>query len=198
MNRRTLMAVASALTASGVIGKSAFAQDAPAASPAAGPIQPGDVIPAEFANMADTDWLVEGRTLAQDRSVPGSKISADTVSSLSVAWTFEVDAPGAYGAFAANPTISGDVLYLQDTKSNVYALNRESGDLVWVNTYDLDVPSGGPNGVSIGYGAAIYSVGNALITAVDKATGDSLWTNDLTGPQGEGVCVAPLIYDNRV
>jgi outer membrane protein assembly factor BamB len=192
------MAVATAVTATGALGSTAFARQEGSATPVGSVIQPGDVIPPELANAADTDWPVEGRTLAQDRSVKGSSISSDTVNSLDIAWTFEVDTMGSYGAFAANPTISGDLLYLQDTKSNVYALNRESGELAWSNRYDLDVPSGGPNGVSVGYGAVIYSTGNATVIAADKTTGKELWSIDLTGLEGEGICMAPLIYDNRV
>lgn len=212
MNRRRLMAIASAVTASGALAKTGFAQDdatpedtaveetggtPEAGTPVAG-IEPGDAIPPEIANMTDTDWPVENRTFAQDRSVPGSSIASDTVDGLTEAWTFEIEAPSAYGALVANPIISGDTLYLQDANSNVYALNRETGEQLWANQYGEQVPSGGPNGIAVGYGAIVYPVGNGGVVAADMQTGEELWSTDITGPRGEGITTAPLIYDNIV
>jgi len=192
--------MATALTASGVVAQAVAAQDAastPAATPAGG-IAPGDTIPPEIANATATDWPVEGRDLAQSRSVTESPIDASTVSTLAEAWSFDLDINAPYGALVANPIISGDILYLQDANSNIHALNRETGELLWETIYDESVPSGGPNGVAVGYGAIIYPVGNGTIIAADKTTGEEIWRTDVSGPMGEGVCMAPLIYDNRV
>ena len=196
-DRRSLLAFAAAVTATGVLGNSlASAQDA--TPDAVMTIEAGDAIPPEYAAQADTDWLTEGRDYSMSRSVPGSAISGETVGTLEEAWRFDISSIGPFGALVANPVISGDLLYLQDAMSNVYALNRESGELVWNNQYDLNVPSGGPNGVTVGYGAVFYGAGNGLVVAADKETGAVIWEHDITGVMGEGMCVSPLVYDNRV
>lgn len=196
MNRRSLLAFATAVTASGALVKAGSAQT-PEATPSTG-IQAGDSIPPEFQNMPDTDWLTEGRNLAQDRFVPGSSISAETVNNLEEAWKFEVNIGASYGALVSNPILWGDNLFLQDANSNVYALNKETGELLWENIYSAAVPSGGPNGIGVGYGVIAYPVGNGEIIAADPETGEEHWRVDITGPAGEGVCMAPLIYDNKV
>lgn len=216
MNRRTLMAIASAATAGGALAKSSLAQEAQGTpnpedtgvdpegggtpvpgTPVAG-IEAGDVVPPEIANAADTDWLVENRNLAQDRSAPGSSIASDTVDGLTEAWTYAVPGSGAFGTLTANPIILGDTLYLQDVNSNVYALNRESGEEQWVNQYDLAIPSGGPNGMAIGYGAIAYAIGNSQVVLADQMTGEEFWTVDIEGPRGDSFTTAPLIYDNQI
>lgn len=171
------------------------AQATPAATPV---VEGGPTVPPEIANMADTDWVVENRTLDAHRSVPGSSIDSSNVDSLAVSWTSPVDTNAAFGALTANPIISGDMLYLQDASSNVYAMNRESGEGVWTNRYDAVVPSGGPNGIAIGYGVVVYPVGRGIVVAADAQTGEERWSTDIQGPRDEGITMAPVVYDNRV
>jgi outer membrane protein assembly factor BamB len=211
LNRRSLLTFATAVTATGVLSKTDEATpnvedtgidpDAGgtpvSGTPVAG-IELGDTIPPEVANATETDWPVEGRNYAMHRSAQGSNISSETVSGLSVAWTFEVTASSAFGVLVANPIVSGGTVFQQDANSNVYALNRDTGELIWENRYDKMVPSGGPNGIAVGYGAAVYPVGNGEVVAAHMETGAELWRVDITGPRNEGITTAPLIYDNKV
>ena len=218
LNRRSVVGAASALAASGVLAHTAFAQDSTstpvstpvselgepdqggtpdAGTPAPG-VQAGAVIPPEFQNASETDWLTENRTMAQDRSVKGSTISAATVSGLTQAWSLNVEGSSAFGILTSNPIVLGDQVYLLDANSNLYAIDRESGELLWNNRHDQPVPSGGPNGIAVGYGLLVHSVGNAGVVAVDQQTGEEIWSVDITGPKGEGVVMAPLVYNNKV
>ncbi|HWV24872.1 MAG TPA: PQQ-binding-like beta-propeller repeat protein [Thermomicrobiales bacterium] len=214
LNRRMLMGVATALSASGLLAHNAFAQDANSTpdtevgnpeqtgTPVAGTpvpgIQHGDKIPPEFQNAADTDWLTENRTMAQDRSVKGSAISSTTVDGLQEAWSLPVEGSGMFGILTSNPIVLGNRVYLLDAMSNLYAVDRESGELLWNNKHDLAVPSGGPSGIAVGYGVLVHAVGNAGVVAVDQETGEERWAVDISGPKGEGICMAPLLYDNKV
>jgi outer membrane protein assembly factor BamB len=212
VSRRSLLAFASAITASGLIHATARAQASNASGtpePADGPggpdvgtpvaaTQPIDALPPEFLDAADTDWLVQGRNLAQDRSVTGSNISSETVAGLTEAWSLDFNSTAPFGALVANPIILGNTLYIQDATSNVLALDRETGEQLWSSVYDTAIPSGGPNGIAVGYGRIVYPVGNGGVVAADAVTGDEIWSIDITGLRGEGVCTAPLIYDNNV
>jgi outer membrane protein assembly factor BamB len=48
---------------------------------------------------------------------------------LKAKWKFKLSGGGAFGAFASTPISLGNTIYLQDLKSNVYALNRTTGKL---------------------------------------------------------------------
>lgn len=196
--------MASAITASGMLAGKLGAQDAAtpqsegagSGTPVAGEL--GPTIPPEYENQADTDWLVENRSFYQDRHAPGSGIASDTVNGLTEAWTFEIPGGAAYGTLVSNPVVHGDNLYVVDANSNLYALNRETGEQVWTIQNDEPLPSGGPNGIAIGYGKLAYQSGESSVSLVDLQSGEELWRKDIEGPRGEGITLAPLIYDNKV
>src|SRR5690606_9186036 len=74
----------------------------------------------------------------------------------------------------------------------------ESGEEIWKNEYGKDVPSGGPNGVAVGYGFIVYPVGVGEVYAARADTGEEVWNINIKGPRGEGITMAPAIYDSVV
>jgi outer membrane protein assembly factor BamB len=54
----------------------------------------------------------------------------------------------ASSAVVANPIVVGDTVYIQDGMSNVYVADKATGEQVWKNEYNDEVPTGGPNGTS--------------------------------------------------
>jgi len=171
------------------------AQDA--AAGAATPVPLGGAIPDEFT--VDTNWPAENLNLASTRDAKASKISAATISQLGTAWTFPVTVSAAFGALTANPSVVGDVIYVQDAAANVYALNKETGEKVWIKTYNDVVPSGGPNGVAAAYGLLFTTVGGVGdVVALDPKTGNEIWKKNIKGARGEGITTFPLVYNNMV
>lgn len=161
------------------------------------PVPLGDAVPPEYNNPAN--WPSENGTLQSTRKIGETSISTETVGDLGVAWSTEITTSSGYGAFVAAPVIVDNLVFQQDAMSNVHALDKETGEVVWTNTYEEPVPSGGPNGVAVAYGNVYFSVGEGTIHAVAAATGDEVWTSkSLVGPLGEGICIAPLVYDNTV
>jgi glucose dehydrogenase len=98
----------------------------------------------------------------------------------------------------ANPEVFGDVLYIQDAKSNIYAIDKTTGSQIWEKFYDQVVPAGGPNGIALGYGLAVFPVGTGDVAAITLDEGEEVWQVSIEGPRGEGITMAPLIYDNTV
>lgn len=197
LSRRALAAGAGAATAAGLLGVrligSSAAQEVQVA---ATPVALGPAVPPEISNNPG-DWPTENKNLAMTRFVDDSNISAETVNTLGVAWTFPLDVTSGFGAITSNPIVIGDVVYIEDMMSNIYAINKETGEQLWRTDYN--VTTEGPNGIAVGYGVLVSVLGdNSVVVALDASTGEELWQADLSNNVGEGIDMAPLIYDNTV
>lgn len=201
LNRRNLLAASgAAAVAAGLLGvrlegPGASAQEGESQVPAT-PVALGPTIPPEISDNAG-DWPVEGKDLAQSRNATSS-IDSSNVSTLGVAWTYAIEGGiSGFGAITSNPIVIGDTVYVQDMQSNIHALAKETGDLKWKS--DFNVATVGPNGIAVGYGILVAPLGDtAEVVALDAATGELKWRTDLSSNMGEGVDMAPLVYDNTV
>lgn len=193
----TTSATSLALAAMGGRRSSTFAQAGTAATPGASPVPDLPAVPEEFS--IDTNWPAENYDLVATRDVRGSNVSTSTVSDLGTAWTYDVTSSGAFGSLTANPSIVGELIYIQDANANVYALNKETGKEIWVNTYDDTVPSGGPNGVAAAYGM-LYTTSGGVgdVICLQQDTGEEIWRTNIRGPMGEGITTFPGVHDGIV
>jgi outer membrane protein assembly factor BamB/plastocyanin len=162
------------------------------------PTPNGPTVPPEFDDPKN--WPVQGYDLAQTRFYNGqNEISTDTIDEVGLAWATPLDVPAAYIPLVANPIGVDGIIFLQDGASNIHALSADTGDVVWEKTYDQPVAQAGPNGIAVGYGIAVFGVGaSGQVDALKTDTGEVLWSISLEGPLGEGIDMAPLIYDNTV
>ena len=159
------------------------------------PVALGPATPPE-ADVA-TDWFTENKNFAMDRNASDSAINSSNVGDLAVAWHYALDAAGGYGMITMNPLVSNGVVYIQDMANNVHAVDFATGEQIWRT--DFNTTTVGPNGLSIGYGVVAAGLGDpAEVVAVDAATGAELWRTDLSANMGEGIDMAPLIFDNTV
>src|SRR6202011_3608773 len=74
-------------------------------------------------SAAATDWPRANFDYANTRAAPNSSISSANVDQLGVAWTFGVARASTFGALATSPVVVNGTVYLQDLKSNVYAID---------------------------------------------------------------------------
>ncbi|HEU0116324.1 MAG TPA: PQQ-binding-like beta-propeller repeat protein, partial [Thermomicrobiales bacterium] len=103
-----------------------------------GPATPhalGPALPPE-TTQNPADWAVPAGTLAGTRANLHSAIDSSNVNQLQLAWTFPVTAPGSFGGMTASTLIVGDTVYVQDMQSNVFALDRATGDVRWEKKYN--------------------------------------------------------------
>lgn len=157
----------------------------------------GAQVPEEFD--VDTNWPAENYDLSATRDVRGTTISTATVAGLGLAWTYDVSGAGQFGALTANPSIAGDLIYIQDANANIYALDKTTGEEVWVNRYDDVVPSGGPNGVAAAYGLLFTTLGGfGDVVALRQDTGEEIWRTNIKGPLNEGITTFPAVHDSIV
>ncbi|HSR94543.1 MAG TPA: PQQ-binding-like beta-propeller repeat protein, partial [Solirubrobacterales bacterium] len=131
--------------------------------------------------------------LANSRDAKGT-IKSSNVSELQTAWTSPIPGESSFGSYASSPIVSKGVVYSQDLGSNVQAMNRESGDVLWTKSYEQ--PSLGPNGVVV-QGGSVFGANPTAVFALDQETGKQLWSTTLTRNEVEGINIAPG-YDKGI
>ncbi|TML34543.1 MAG: hypothetical protein E6G29_10165 [Actinobacteria bacterium] len=86
------------------------------------------------------DWRSYGHDYSNTRTQPDENvISAGDVPTLAPAWTFSTKEVGAEGDFTGTPVIADGCMYLGSTRGWVFAVNADTGKLVWKRK----VPYGG-------------------------------------------------------
>ena len=159
------------------------------------PVDLGPEVPEELT--PETNWSVENYDLRNTRNPQGSNVSSETIATLGDAWKLPLTASGTYGFVTAAPIVVGDVVYQQDMQSNVFALNKETGEVLWTNEYGVGTI--GPNGIAAAYGILVFSLGDTGdVVAVKQEDGTELWRTSILGPLNEGITMAPIIYDSTV
>ena len=191
IGRRKMAGLALAGVLAAVAAISGFASASVAGIGAAALGQP----PPEWAANAGA-WPAHNYDLSNSRATSQTPINSETVSKLKVKWRFTFRGLGASGAFASTPIVLNGKVYLQDLASNVYALDRSTGKVIWRHTFKKQ-PSVGPNGVSFGWGR-VYGATETSAFALDGNTGKLLWSKKLIRNKNEGIDVTPQLYDNTV
>jgi glucose dehydrogenase/plastocyanin len=147
---------------------------------------------------ANTDgWPAHNYDLSNTRASTNTDVNATNVAKLKPAWRFKLPYVGQFGAYASNPIVLNGVVYIQDPDSDVYALNQQTGKVMWKHLYKSPTPSGGPNGLALGYGM-LFGATEGSAFALDPKTGKQLWKHKLTNNKNEGIDMAPQLYDNKV
>jgi outer membrane protein assembly factor BamB len=201
ISRRKLMAGAGAsLGAAGVAALAGLqlgaAQPQTGTSPATPNALSSTPVPPEVSQYAG-DWPVAQGNLASTRAASGSTINASNISQLTTAWTVPITVGGNFSGITANAVILDGTVYYQDMQSNVFALDRGTGEEVWRT--DFNIPSNGPNGVAVAYGMVFAATGDTSVAfALDAKTGAQIWQNDISNNDFECIDMAPLVYDNIV
>jgi outer membrane protein assembly factor BamB len=113
-----------------------------------------------------------------------------------VRWRFRFAArPSFSGIYASTPVADGDTVYVQDLRSNVFALARASGSLRWAHYYRAR--NDGPNGLAIDHGR-VYGATDTEAFALSARSGKELWHRRLVRVGEQFVDVAPVPWKNLV
>ncbi|MGH7665938.1 MAG: PQQ-binding-like beta-propeller repeat protein [Candidatus Dormibacteria bacterium] len=167
-----------------------------AATPTHSPAS-GDSAPPEIAANAASGWPAHNFDLSNSRSDLYSAINSSNVSTLKPLWTFKLAKAGEYGAFTTNPIVLDGQVYFENPESDVFDLNQNTGTLVWEHKYNSAIPTGGPNGVAVGYGL-LFGETESSAFALNPKTGKQVWIHKLTSSPREGIDMAPLVYSGKV
>src|SRR5205823_7931784 len=123
--------------------------------------------------------------LAGTRDATGSPIDAGNVTRLRVRWRFRFTSkPSFSGTFASTPVADRDTIYVQDLRSNVFALDRDTGALRWERRFGAR--NDGPNGLAVD-GERVYG-----------ATTPGRWRRHLSSQTEQFIDVAPVVWKGLV
>jgi alcohol dehydrogenase (cytochrome c) len=151
--------------------------------------------PPEWEKNASA-WPSHNYDLANTRATTRTPINSRNVSRLAAKWRFPLGPTSHFfGPFASNPIAVDGTIYLQDLNSNVFALDPDSGQVKWQRSFDSR--SVGPNGVAYGWGLVFGATASSAF-ALDAVTGAMVWSRPLIRNDGEGLDIAPQLYDNTV
>ena len=151
--------------------------------------------PPEAEQFADS-WPLPGGDYANTRAVRSLAITPSTVGRLKVAWTAPLPGASVYGNAATTPIAVGDDVLVQDLMSNVRSVDRRTGKVRWVRTFDRSQI--GPNGVAVGWGKVFAGTGGTEVTAMDLRTGEVRWRTALPSNGTESVGIQPQVVGRKV
>jgi alcohol dehydrogenase (cytochrome c) len=152
-----------------------------------------------------TDWITNGGTLTNQRFSPLDQIDRDTVSGLKGMWRTGMGSgvsPGNSGQ--AQILVYGGALYVSNGDNDVFAMDVDTGDILWSWRANPNPRAGSPfgrsnRGVALGEGKVFASSLDAKLTALDQMTGEIAWQVDVADwSQGYSITSAPLYYEGLV
>lgn len=135
------------------------------------------------ADKDPNNWLMYGRDYESTRYSPLRQINQETIGDLVPAWNLSF---GVIGAQDSQVTAVNGRLYVSSSQNKVFALDGESGDIIW--QYERALPGDlGPRLCcgSVNRGVAPYKDKIYLATldthmvALDAATGNVVWEKKL-------------------
>jgi alcohol dehydrogenase (cytochrome c) len=141
-------------------------------------------------------WELPNADLAGTRAVSGTAIDAASAGDLRARWRLALTGQSTYsGIFASTPVAGAATVYVQDLRSDVYALDRSTGAVRWRHRYRA--PNEGPNGLALADGR-VHGATDSDAFALSTADGRELWRRHLTSATEQFVDVAPVVWKGLV
>src|SRR5665213_3120170 len=125
----------------------------------------------------------------------GGPIDSSNVSELTTAWRMPLTAKSEYGSYSSAPVLSSGVVYSQDLKSNVQAIDIKTGKVLWSKAFES--PDQGPNGLVVQAGR-VFGATTTAAFALDQKTGALVWSVTLVRNEHEGIDMAPGYHNGIV
>jgi alcohol dehydrogenase (cytochrome c) len=150
------------------------------------------------------DWLVTGRTYANDRYSPLRQIDASNVRSLVPVAIVQT---GMTASFETTPLIVGGVMYITtgvvNNQMKIMALNAATGSPIWDSTYNLgsfQICCGPVNrGPALAYGRLYAVTLDNKLLALDATNGKPVFSTTIADASvGYSETLAPQVYNGMV
>ena len=177
----------------------AFAQTAITPSP--------DFGIAELLASPRDGWITNGGNIFNQRYSPLSQINTENVAQLKAQWRINLNGSGIGPQYSgqAQSLVYEGVLYIITGANDVFALDVDSGEILWQYVANLDpenvnVCCGWTNrGVAMGDGKIFFGRLDARLVALDQQTGEVVWDIQAEDPHaGFAITSPPLYYDGML
>jgi quinohemoprotein ethanol dehydrogenase len=183
-------------------------------APAKSTITPAPAFTADQLNApAGDNWLSNMGNLQGQRYSSLTQVTPANVSTLKEAWHIHLGADigqrycttqnASCGSLEANAAVYAGTYYIQDPKSDVYALDGATGKTLWyykpAYPTGFNVGTGGRQpGVAIGDGRVYAARRDGTMVALDQMLGGELWKAELLPWQKGGRVSDAPIYVNGI
>jgi quinohemoprotein ethanol dehydrogenase len=159
----------------------------------------------DLTALPRTNWVTNGGNVFNQRYSPLTQLNRDTVKDLKALWRTSMGS-------GANPNNSGQAqilhyegtLYVVNGVNDVFALDVDTGAILWTYHGNPDPKAGVPmgkssRGVAMGDGKIFVGQLDAKLVALDQRTGQVVWAVQAEPWQkGFSITSAPLYYDGMV
>src|SRR2546423_4791260 len=150
-------------------------------------------------------WQIAGQNLNNTWSQPAeNSISPANVKNLSPKWTFTTG-----GDVSATPTVDGEAVYFPDWGGNLFAVEKNSGQLIWSHKIsEYDGVDGAVSRVSPAVDGDQVIIGDILnskevhnganVIAVDRQTGTLRWITQVETHPAAIITGSPVVFKGVV
>jgi len=150
-------------------------------------------------------WRIAGQNLDNTWSQPDERsISPANVNGLSPKWVFTTG-----GDVSATPTVDGNAVYFPDWAGNLFAVEKDSGRLIWSHKIsDYDGVTGAISRVSPAVDGNQVIIGDILngkqvhnganVISVDRETGTIRWMTQVDPHPAAIITGSPVVFDGVV
>src|ERR1700726_4839682 len=150
-------------------------------------------------------WRIAGQNLSNSWSQPAEhSISPANVNGLTPKWVFTTG-----GDVSATPTVDGDAVYFPDWGGNLFAVEKDSGHLIWSHKIsDYDGVAGAISRVSPAVDHDQLIIGDILssnqvhnganVIAVDRQTGTLRWLTHVESHPAAIITGSPVVFGGIV
>jgi quinohemoprotein ethanol dehydrogenase len=161
------------------------------------------------AQINDVDWRYYGNDLGNQRYQNVDQINLTNVSNLKPAWIFHTGVlDDDRVSFEVSPLVINGVMYITTGHDDVFALNSATGDQIWAYhplaemppLDQLSVCCGRDNrGVAYGNGKIFIGRLDAVLVALDAATGQVVWKRTVVDWRDRyAITMAPQFVNGKV
>jgi quinohemoprotein ethanol dehydrogenase len=159
----------------------------------------------QLTTLPTTDWITNGGTVFNQRYSPLTLLNRDNVAGLKALWRTGMGSglqPGYAGE--AQILVYGDTLYVANGANDVFAMDVETGRILWTYHGNPNPEGGSPlgrasRGVALGDGKVFVGHTDARLAALDQRTGKVIWSIQAERWQdGFAITAAPLYYEGLV
>lgn len=156
-------------------------------------------------DFGHAQWPVANQSEAGNRNQPDEHlISAANVGKLAVKWAFTTG-----GDVSVTPTVADDAVYFPDWAGNLYALDKDTGQVIWAR--QISLYDGAPTAISR-VSPAVYrdelvlgdnenpkaAHSGANVMAVDRQTGALRWITNVESYPAAIITGSPVIFQDTV